>query len=117
VVFLSYSKRLSRPRGRFLDQLQTYLVILIFSGNPDLDPSLTDKFDVGYINRWDKVTFNTSMYFENTKNVFSFVRYENGDFVGTTPVIISTPINIGKEQKFGLEFTLNYSPTKLENQQ
>jgi hypothetical protein len=34
------------------------------------------------------------MYFENTKNVFSFVRYENGDFVGTTPVIISTPINI-----------------------
>ena len=77
-----------------------------------MDPSLTDKFDIGYINRWDKVTFNTSMYFENTKNVFSFVRYENGDFVGTTPVILSTPINIGKEQKFGLEFTVNYSPTK-----
>jgi hypothetical protein len=34
--------------------------------------------------------------------------------LSTTPVIISTPINIGKEQKFGLEFTLNYSPTKGE---
>ena len=110
---LSYSKRLSRPRGRFLDPTPNVSSnINIFQGNPDLDPSLTDKFDIGYINRWDKVTFNTSMYFENTKNVFSFVRYENGDFVGTTPVILSTPINIGKEQKFGLEFTVNYSPTK-----
>jgi outer membrane receptor protein involved in Fe transport len=110
---LSYSKRLSRPRGRFLDPTPNISSnINIFKGNPDLDPSITDKFDIGYINRWDKVTFNTSMYFENTKNVFSFVRYENGDFVGSTPVILSTPINIGKEQKFGLEFTLNYSPTK-----
>lgn len=121
---LSYSKRLSRPRGRFLDPTPNYSSnINIFKGNPDLDPSLTDKFDIGYINRWDKVTFNTSMYFENTKNVFSFVRYESGDFVGGTtdqngnnvggtPVILSTPINIGKEQKFGMEFTLNYNPTK-----
>jgi hypothetical protein len=42
------------------------------------------------------------MYFENTKNVFSFCTLRNGDFVGTTPVILSTPISIGKEQKFGL---------------
>jgi outer membrane receptor protein involved in Fe transport len=112
-VSLSYSKRLSRPRGRFLDPTPNISSnINIFQGNPDLDPSLTDKIDIGYINRWDKVTFNTSMYVENTKNVFSFVRYENGDFVGGTPVILSTPINIGKEQKAGLEFTVNYSPTK-----
>jgi outer membrane receptor protein involved in Fe transport len=124
---LSYSKRLSRPRGRFLDPTPNVSSnINIFRGNPDLDPSLTDKFDIGYINRWNKVTFNTSMYFENTKDVFNFVRYESGEFVngefdandqyieGTgTPVILSTPINVGKEQKFGLEFTLNYSPSKI----
>ncbi|CAM3014840.1 TonB-dependent receptor domain-containing protein [Flavobacterium frigoris] len=110
---LSYSKRLSRPRGRFLDPTPNVSSnINIFRGNPDLDPSLTDKFDIGYIKRWDKVTFNTSMYFENTTDVFSFVRYESGEFVDGTPVILSTPINIGKEQKFGFEFTLNYSPIK-----
>ena len=110
---LSYSKRLSRPRGRFLDPTPNVSSnINIFKGNPDLDPSLTDKFDFGYINRWEKLTFNTSLYFENTKNVFSFVRYESGDFVDGTPVILSTPINIGKEQKFGFEFTLNYNPIK-----
>ncbi|WP_413998778.1 TonB-dependent receptor domain-containing protein [Flavobacterium sp. W1B] len=112
-VSLSYSKRLSRPRGRFLDPTPNISSnINIFKGNPDLDPSLTDKFDLGFIKRWDKVTFNTSMYFENTTDVFSFVRFESGEFVGDTPVILSTPINIGKEQKFGFEFTLNYSPIK-----
>lgn len=112
-VSLSYSKRLSRPRGRFLDPTPNISSnINIFRGNPDLDPSLTDKFDLGYIKRWDKITFNTSMYFENTTDVFSFVRFESGEFVGNTPVILSTPINIGKEQKFGFEFTLNYSPIK-----
>lgn len=71
----SYSKRLSRPRGRFMNPAVNYASnINIFQGNPDLDPSLTDKYDIGYIKRWDKVTFNTSAYFENTKDVFSFVR-------------------------------------------
>src|SRR5690606_7058986 len=29
------------------------------------------------------------------------------------PVIKSQPINLGKEQKFGFEFTLNYTPFKV----
>jgi len=86
--------------------------INIFQGNPDLDPSLTDKFDVGYIKRWEKVTFSSSAYFENTKDVFSFVRTPNGDKVDGIPVILSRPINLGKEQKYGFEFTFNYSPYK-----
>ncbi|MCR4032453.1 MULTISPECIES: TonB-dependent receptor domain-containing protein [Flavobacterium] len=124
----SYSKRLSRPRGRFMNPAVNYASnINIFQGNPDLDPSLTDKFDIGYIKRWDKVTFNTSAYFENTKDVFSFVRSPTGDVVTPdgevvtpapgqvvegTPVIKSSPINLGREQKFGFEFTFNYTPYK-----
>lgn len=124
----SYSKRLSRPRGRFMNPAVNYASnINIFQGNPDLDPSLTDKYDIGYIKRWDKVTFNTSAYFENTKDVFSFVRSPTGDVVTPdgevvtpppgqtvpgTPIIKSSPINLGREQKFGFEFTFNYTPFK-----
>jgi outer membrane receptor for ferrienterochelin and colicins len=109
----SYSKRLSRPRGRFMNPATNYSSnINIFQGNPDLDPSLTDKYDIGYIKRWDKVTFNTSAYFEDTKDVFSFVRSPTGDYENGIPVILSRPINLGKEQKFGFEFTLNYTPYK-----
>ncbi|MBP6757749.1 MAG: TonB-dependent receptor [Flavobacterium sp.] len=127
---LSYSKRLSRPRGRFMNPSVNYASnVNIFQGNPDLDPSLTNKFDFGYIKRWDKITFNTSAYFEDTKDVFSFVRTPTGEVVtpdgevvtpppgviidGSIPVIKSRPINLGKEQKFGFEFTLNYSPFKI----
>jgi len=113
-ITTSYSKRLSRPRGRFMNPAVNYASnVNIFQGNPDLDPSLTDKFDFGYIKRWDKLTFNTSAYFENTKDVFSFVRSLSGDEVNGIPVILSRPINLGKEQKFGFEFTLNYNPSKI----
>jgi outer membrane receptor protein involved in Fe transport len=109
----SYSKRLTRPRGRFMNPAVNYSSnVNIFQGNPDLDPSLTDKYDFGYIKRWDKVTFNTSAYFEDTKDVFSFVRTPNGQEVNGIPVILSRPINLGKEQKYGFEFTLNYTPFK-----
>jgi outer membrane receptor for ferrienterochelin and colicins len=113
-ITTSYSKRLSRPRGRFMNPAVNYSSnVNIFQGNPDLDPSLTDKFDFGYIKRWEKVTFNTSAYFENTKDVFSFVRSPSGDDVNGIPVILSRPINLGKEQKYGFEFTLNYNPFKI----
>ena len=111
---VSYSKRLTRPRGRFMNPAVNYSSnINIFQGNPDLDPSLTDKYDIGYIKRWNKLTFNTSAYFEDTKDVFSFVRTPNGNVVNGVPVILNRPINLGKEQKFGFEFTLNYTPFKI----
>nr|WP_315146732.1 TonB-dependent receptor [uncultured Flavobacterium sp.] len=128
-ITTSYSKRLSRPRGRFMNPAVNYASnVNIFQGNPDLDPSLTNKFDFGFIKRWDKITFNTSAYFEDTKDVFSFVRSPTGDIVTSDgkvvtpkpgevivgiPVIRSSPINLGKEQKYGFEFTLNYSPFKI----
>ena len=113
-VSLSYSKRLSRPRGRFLNPATNFSSnINLFRGNPDLDPSFTDKFDLGYLKRWEKVTFSTSMYYENTKDVFSFVRTETGEYVGDNPVVLNSPINLAKEQQFGFEFTLNYNPFKI----
>jgi outer membrane receptor for ferrienterochelin and colicins len=94
--------------------------INIFQGNPELDPSFTDAIDLGYLKRWDKLTFNTSAYINKTTDAVQFIRLESGDFVTetidgvdyTTPVIITTPINLATETRFGFEFTFNYSPYK-----
>ena len=52
---LSYSKRINRPRGRFLNPVSSLSSnINIFQGNPDLDPSLTNAIDLGYLKRWSK---------------------------------------------------------------
>lgn len=118
---LSYSKRINRPRGRFLNPFSSFSSnINIFQGNPDLDPSYTSTIDLGYLKKWDKVTFNSSVYFNVTDDTFEFIRKESGDFITTdvggvitkTPIIISTPINLAKEFRTGFEMNANYSPYK-----
>lgn len=110
---LSYSKRINRPRGRFLNPFASYSSnINIFQGNPDLDPSLTDAIDIGFLQRWKKITFNTSAYINITNDSFQFIRRESGLFVDDVPVIVSTPINLAKEYRAGFEFNLNYTPYK-----
>lgn len=112
-VSLSYSRRIQRPRGRMLNPFQSRSSdINIFQGNPDLDPSMTNAFDLGYLKRWQKFTLSTSMYLNKTEDVTQFIRRESGDFVDGTPVILSTPVNLATEYRFGFEFTLNYNPFK-----
>ena len=109
----SYSKRINRPRGRQLNPFSNYSSNLnIFQGNPDLNPAMTDAFDIGFLKSWEKLTLSTSAYYNHTKDVFQFVRRENGDFVNGSPVILSSPINISNEDRFGFELTLNYTPFK-----
>lgn len=133
---ISYSKRINRPRGRFLNPFSNYSSnINLFQGNPDINPAKTDAIDLGYMKRWSKLTLNTSAYINRTTDVYQFIRKESGDFVTTvvdgqdtvdgsgnpviiggediqTPVIVSTPINLATEYRFGFEFTLNYTPYK-----
>lgn len=110
---VSYSRRIQRPRGRFLNPFSNLSSnINIFVGNPDLNPAFSDAIDLGFIKRWDKLTFNTSLYVNKTSDSFQFARRESGAFVNGTPVLISSPINIATEYRTGFEFTLNYSPYK-----
>ena len=136
-VSLSYSKRINRPRGRFLNPVSSLSSnINIFQGNPNIDPSLTDAIDLGYLKKWSKLTFNTSAYINITNDAFQFIRKESGLFATTVvdgediidpvtgditpvggedirvPVILSTPINLSKEYRVGFEFNLNYTPFK-----
>jgi outer membrane receptor for ferrienterochelin and colicins len=111
-VSLSYSRRINRPRGRFLNPFSGLESnINIFRGNPDLNPSMTNAFDLGYLKRWSKVTLNTSAYLNITEDGFQFVRQRNGQVSPEgIPVTLTTPVNLAKEYRFGLEFNINYNP-------
>lgn len=112
-VSISYSKRINRPRGRFLNPFSSYSSnINVFQGNPDLNPTYTNAFEIGYLKRWQKVTLNSSAYVNLTDDSFQFIRKESGLFVSGVPVILSTPINLSKETRMGFEFNVNYSPYK-----
>ena len=112
-VSLNYSKRINRPRGRQLNPFNTYSSnINIFKGNPDLNPTLTDAVDLGYLTKLGKITLSTSVYYNYTKNSFQMVRYVEGLNPDGVPITTSSFVNIGEENRAGFEFTLNYSPYK-----
>jgi outer membrane receptor protein involved in Fe transport len=112
-ITLSYSKRINRPRDRFINPFSSYSSnINLFFGNPDLDPALSDVYEIGILKKWKQITLNSSVYVNNTTNSFQIVRKERGDFINGIPVIINTPFNLSTDTKLGFEFTLNYTPYK-----
>ena len=112
---ISYSRRINRPRGRMLNPFSNYSSnINLFRGNPDLDPSKTNAIDFGYMTKFgNKVTFNASAYFNHTEDAYQFVSQESGSFVDGIPVILSSPINLATEYRYGAEFNVGYNPFKI----
>lgn len=109
---LNYSNRINRPRGREINPFNNYSSnINIYRGNPDLNPSITDAFELGFLKKWGQITLNSSLYYNDTKDANQLVRRVEG-YNGNTPIIIATPINIASEYRTGFEITLNYSPFK-----
>ena len=121
---ISYSRRLRRPRSRFINPFPSRSSNTnLFQGNPDLDPTYTNSFDLGYLKRWDKLTFSTSAYYNRSKGVFQFITRERGDFVEienpddpanpvSVPVQVRSPINLSTESRYGMEFTTSYVPKR-----
>ena len=114
-ITLGYSRRLRRPRHWFLNPFETRSSTTnVFRGNPDLDPTFTSSFDLGYTTRISKLNIGGSVYYQNSNNIIQQVsiieeRNING---ANTNVFIRQPINLNNEQRYGVEFTSNYNPSR-----
>ena len=116
-VTLGYARRLRRPRGFFLNPFPSRSSVTnYFQGNPNLNPSYSGQFDLGYLKRFGKLTFNSSLYFSHATDAFNYVSFDTGDTALVNgeelPIIQRTPINLATEDRYGFEFTLTYSPSK-----
>ncbi len=111
---LGYNSRIRRPRSRFINPFPSQSSRTnIFQGNPDLDPSISHGVDLGYYKRWQKVTFNTSVYYSHATDIFQFIRSDTGETTEDgIPIIRLTPINLSTDDRYGLEFSANYTPKK-----
>ena len=66
-ISLNYSKRITRPRNRFINPFAGINSdINFFIGNPDINPSLTDALDFGFLTKIKKITFTSSLYYNRT---------------------------------------------------
>lgn len=114
-ITLGYSRRLRRPRHWFLNPFETRSSTTnVFRGNPDLDPTFTSSFDLGYTTRINKLNLGGSVYYQNSNNIIqqvSIIEERNINGVNTN-VFIRQPINLNNEQRYGVEFTSNYNPSR-----
>ncbi len=119
-ITLAYNRRLRRPRSFFVNPFPSRSSVTnIFQGNPDLNPSFSGQFNLGYLRRFGKLTFDASTYYSRATEVFSFVNFDTGTTVTIAnqevPVIQRTPINLATQSRLGLEFTLSYRASKKWN--
>ncbi|WP_066222419.1 outer membrane beta-barrel family protein [Formosa haliotis] len=119
-IMLGYNRRIRRPRSRYINPFPSRSSATnLFQGNPDLDPSYSDAIDLGYLNDFGKLTLNSSVYYQHSTDVFTFITEATGEtvIVGGTevPVIKRTPINLATNDRYGVEFTTTYKPTKKWN--
>ncbi len=102
-----YSKRIFRPR---LWDLNPFFNIRnnfnVRAGNPNLLPEFTDSYEAGVIFIFDKISFNTNIYYRYTTDKIERVSiFEDG-------VTVWTPQNIGVNKAPGIEANFKYSPIK-----
>ncbi|WP_333662707.1 TonB-dependent receptor domain-containing protein [Chishuiella changwenlii] len=115
----SYSRRVRRPMG--------FMLMPFFSatddrnvrnGNPDLNPTYTNSFEISYITTVGKLMVTPSLFYQRTTdNINQFQRQytrleDNNTYQN---VFVSKPINVGDEDRYGLDLTATYRPFKWWN--
>ena len=103
---LSYSRRIRRPGGRWLNPfLSQEDKLSIRTGNPNLNPEFTNSVELGYLQHLSFASLTSSVYYRHTTDVMQRVTttiLSEGDQVQVT-----MPMNLATENSYGLEFVTN----------
>lgn len=105
-VMASYSRRIERPRGWYLEPFITWTdAFNVRQGNPDLMPEYIDAMEIAYLKGLGEHSISFEGYYRITKNKSERIRsvYEDN-------VMLSRPENVGVDYALGgeLVFSLNF---------
>lgn len=105
-VLLNYSRRIQRPRAFTMipfmsfDDDRNY-----FRGNPNLNPTYENSFELGYAITKKKFTINPTLYYKKSEDEVN--RFQYLDDKGA---INTMPFNVGTETNYGLDLNGTYDP-------
>jgi|AntRauTorckE6833_2_1112554.scaffolds.fasta_scaffold00126_19 outer membrane receptor protein involved in Fe transport len=104
-LMASYSKRIRRPRGWFLDPVISYRDrYTLRQGNPALEPEYTDSYDLSLMKRFDKGFATIEAFYRNTTNEITRI---NQLYDAEENIMLMTFENINKEERMGAELMIN----------
>jgi outer membrane receptor protein involved in Fe transport len=113
-VTLGYNRRINRPRSWFINPFPSRSSEAnVFQGNPNLNPAYASAFDLGYLNRWKKLTLTTSVYYQYETDAFERIQEDTGLLTPNgIPIIRTIPINLSTNTRIGFEAGILYNPAK-----
>ena len=108
---VSYSRRVRRPRGWDLIPFTSYSNNRnLFMGNPNLNPQYTDSYELSYVAKVGKLMITPNVYYSNTQD--NIQRYQS---INENGALVTRPINVGTESRYGGDLTFTYRPWKWWN--
>lgn len=110
-LLINYSRRIDRPRSFFLIPNPSYSDNQnIFDGNIDLNPSYVDSYEFGYSISKKSFTINPTLYYRHTTDDVKMLVYRTNE--NELPVFHTKPVNLGTDDRYGLDFNFNWDATK-----
>jgi len=110
-VMASYSRRIDRPRGWWLEPFITWEdQYNVRQGNPELKPEYIDSYDAGYLKKFGDNFFSFEAYYRVTNN-----KVERISSVYQENVMLRKPENVGQDFSLGFEAMLNIGVFKWWN--
>ncbi|MFU8843472.1 MAG: TonB-dependent receptor domain-containing protein [Bacteroidales bacterium] len=111
-VMASYSRRIERPRGWYLEPYETYIDENTRRiGNPALLPEYTNSFELGYLRTLRAGNLVFDIYYRQTENKITNIQY----FDPTNEILYNQFQNLNNDQATGVEGSLLYDITKWFN--
>ena len=99
----SYSRRVQRPGPGELNPFLVFQDPLSYrSGNPDLEPQVTDSFELTWLSRANQTFYQATLYYRDTSDAFTQVASDIGG-----GVLLTRPENLGSSRSVGVEFVAN----------
>lgn len=114
-VMASYSKRIERPRGYYLEPFETWMnAYNVRQGNPDLQPEYIDSWELGAQKTFEKGFLSVEAFYRKTENRIDRIQSVYVDPATndtSTNIILQKSMNAGRDYSLGFEGMLNYEFT------
>ena len=110
-LMASYTRRINRPRGFFLEPFRTWMdAYNVRVGNPALKPEYIDSYELGYQILLGETVISAEGYYRVNNNKIEWVKS-----VLNNDVSLNTFENVGKDYSLGSEFMFNFDPIEIWN--
>ena len=113
-ISLSYSQKMFTPGYNQLRPFEErFSETSSYIGNPTLKPIYVDDFNLGFSAYGNKITFMPSLFYQIYKDYWQTVTYETGEQLNGVNKVISTPVNLGKVNYYGVNISTMYKASNM----